>query len=249
MPSPPDSAEILARMRREGRRPCDNTLLGYSPLRMAIGWTLALTVTITLFRLPLERAAPRQGWRLTPQPERIQLQQSPEEIIEKEDVVGGLITKFSSEPEEKEVIEEAPEEEKAGDVPEPAIPEPTSHAADLKRLAQGPILEFADQGPQIVGGLGALYLNIYYPSEAARDNVSGRNVIEFVVEPDGSTSQITVLQSLHPACDSVAVNAIRHAQFVPGRQNGQLVRVKMRLPIRFLLRDPNRPVAADTTKG
>lgn len=248
MPSSSAYAEILARIRRDGRRPCDNTLLGYAPLRIAIGWTIALVVTVTLFRLPWEAAAPVQGWRLSPQQERIQLQQSPEEIIKKQDIEGGLITKFDSDPEEAEAIEDEPQAEEAGDIPEPAMPEPTSHAADLKRLTQGPILEFADQSPQIVGGLGALYLNIYYPAEAARDNVSGRNVIQFVVEPDGATSQIEVLQSLHPACDSVAVNAIRHARFVPGRQNGELVRVKMRLPIRFLLRDPNRPVA-DTTRG
>jgi periplasmic protein TonB len=228
MPSSSTSSEILARIRRDGRRPCDNTLLGYAPLRIAIGSTLALVVVVTLFRIPWEAAAPMQGWRLSPQQERIQLQQSPEEIIEKQDVEGGLITRFDAEPEETEAIEEEPEAEEVGDIPEPAIPEPTSHVADLRRLA--------------------LYLNIYYPAEAARDNVSGRNVIQFVVEPDGSTSQIEVLQALHPACDSVAVNAIRHANFVPGRQNGELVRVKMRLPIRFLLRDPNRP-AADTTRG
>jgi len=248
MPSSTASPEILARIRRDGRRPCDNTLLGYAPLRIAMGCTLALVATVTLFRLPWEAKQRDSSRRLSPQQERIQLQQSPKEIIEKQDIEGGLITKFDSDPEGTEVIEEAPEAEKAGDIPEPAIHETTSRVADLRRLTQGAILEFADQSPQIVGGLGALYLNIYYPAEAARDNVSGRNVIEFVVEPNGTTSQILVLQALHPACDSVAVNAIRHATFVPGRQNGELVRVKMRLPIRFLLRDPKRPVA-DTTRG
>ena len=63
-------------------------------------------------------------------------------------------------------------------------------------------------------------------------------VLAFVVELDGSLSELEVLQSLHPLCDSAAVNALRKTRFIPGRQNGRVVRVRMRLPVRFRLVDP-----------
>ncbi|MEZ4700111.1 MAG: energy transducer TonB [Rhodothermales bacterium] len=244
MPAPTASRQIVSRIRLEGKRPCDATLMGHAPFRMALGWTLALLVTTLVFRIPWAPGEAYQGWRTASYRNDIELQPAPEEIIEKREIEGGLITTFDAEPEDAEETEKK-EEDTKGDEPEAIIPEPVSRAVDLKRMTQRPILEFADQSPQIEGGIGALYLNIHYPAEALKDNAQGRTVIEFVVEEDGTTSHITVLQALHPACDSVAVSAIRGTRFVPGRQNGELVRVKMRLPIRFRLLQQGRP--ADTT--
>ena len=100
-----------------------------------------------------------------------------------------------------------------------------------------PIHEFADEMPQIRGGLNSYYLNIKYPEEAEVLGIEGRLMMRFVVEPDGSTSNIEVLQSLHPLCDSAAVNALRHTAFIPGILNGRAERVRMQLPVKFMLVD------------
>jgi TonB family protein len=240
MSASPSSHDILARSARGGQRPCDRTLLGAPAIRTALGATLALAVVLTAVRLPWSPADRYLGWRLSSFPDRIELQQAPEEPLEKQAPAGGPITTFDVLPDEPV---EAPPAEEEGNVPEAVLVEvePASRKLDLSKLTQRPILEFADQSPQIVGGFGALYLNIHYPEAALRDNAQGRTIIEFVVEEDGTTSQIKVLKSLHPACDSVAVQAIRGTKFVPGRQNGELVRVKMRLPIRFKLTTLGRP--------
>lgn len=105
---------------------------------------------------------------------------------------------------------------------------------DLGRLkARSRVLEFSEEMPQIEGGIGAYYINIRYPKAAIEAGVHGRLILSFVVERDGYPSEIEVLKSLHPLCDSSAVQALRKTRFVPGRQNGQPVRVRMRLPVHF----------------
>lgn len=115
----------------------------------------------------------------------------------------------------------------------------------LEKLA--PILEFAEEAPEIVGGLGDLYLHIRYPQAAIDRGIQGQLVLRFVVEPDGRASEIVVEKSLHPLCDSAAVRALREVAFMPGRQNGEAARVRMRLPVRFRLVDPGGKALPDSS--
>lgn len=229
--------KIVNRILRNGRRPGDNTVLGTEFSRAAISLFLSLGVVVMVFNLPIYNNSERVSWRSSQRSEPIELMPEPEEIMDIEQIDGGLITRFNEEPEEKETPPEAePDEEEGADEPEP-MPRVTR----LEKLEKSPILEFAEEGPAVVGGLGALYLNIDYPKIARDAGIQGLTVLMFVVEEDGSTTDISVLKSLHPACDSAAVAAVRRTLFKPGRQNGEIVRVKMRLPIRFRLIDPNIP--------
>ena len=105
-----------------------------------------------------------------------------------------------------------------------------------------PILEMAEQPPTVRGGIGAYYIHIEYPADAIAGNIEGGLVLEFVVEPHGQATNVTVVKSLYPSCDSSAVQALRKTHFVPGRQNGKEVRVRMSLPVRFVLL-PAEPLA------
>jgi protein TonB len=111
--------------------------------------------------------------------------------------------------------------------------------------ARNAVLEFSEQMPEIEGGVGAYYLNIRYPKAAIEAGVHGRLILSFVVERDGRPSQIEVLQSLHPLCDSSAVRALRQTRFVPGHQNGEPVRVRMRLPVHFKIVTPTADSRAE----
>lgn len=92
-----------------------------------------------------------------------------------------------------------------------------------------------DQQPSIQGGAGALYMRIQYPQAARDQGIQGRVTLNFTVGEDGTTRDIDVIESLHPLCDSSAVRAVRLTRFVPGRQNGEAVPVRMNLPIKFRL--------------
>ena len=133
-------------------------------------------------------------------------------------------------------------------VPDDAVveepPSDHTHAADssvkrleLYKIAHRPVLDFAEDMPEIEGGLAAYYIHIEYPEEAKRRGIQGRLVLGFVVEPDGTTSNVHVMDGLHPLCDSAAVRALRQTVFIPGHHKGQPRRVRMRLPVRFKLID------------
>lgn len=128
---------------------------------------------------------------------------------------------------------EAPLPEEETPLPEPSAPEPP----EVRLQHLGRVLEYSDQMPEIVGGVSAFYIRIAYPQAAIDQNIQGRLLLTFVVEPSGRASEIVVEESLHPLCDSAAVRALRQTRFMPGVQNGEPVRVRLRLPVRFEIRD------------
>jgi protein TonB len=106
--------------------------------------------------------------------------------------------------------------------------------------ARETIFDHVESPPAIRGGLGAYYINIEYPPEAIERQIEGRLVLRFVVGTDGQASDVVVMKSLHPLCDSAAVQALRRTRFVVGRQNGEKVAVRMQLPVRFRLVGPGQ---------
>ena len=109
-------------------------------------------------------------------------------------------------------------------------PEPVTEIVD----------ETVDQMASYPGGIPALmdFLNenIKYPEQAEREGIEGRVVAGFVVERDGSVSNIEILKSVHPLLDAEVVRVLSlMPNWIPGRQNGQPVRVKYSLPITFRL--------------
>ncbi len=102
------------------------------------------------------------------------------------------------------------------------------------------IFDAVEQMPTFPGGEAALYKfigdNLVYPAQAAEEGVSGRVTIRFVVERDGTVSQVTVARGKHPALDKEAKRVVsKLPKFIPGKQNGQTVRVFYTLPINFKL--------------
>lgn len=108
--------------------------------------------------------------------------------------------------------------------------------------------------PRIIGGMQQLYLNVKYPKEAQEQRIQGRVILNFVVHKTGRVSDITVLRSLHPLCDSAVVRAVRKTTFVPAEENGERVAVRMALPVRFQLlglpgpEDVQSPTGKATTR-
>lgn len=100
------------------------------------------------------------------------------------------------------------------------------------------LYEVADEPPSFPGGKNALVSflgkSIHYPSEAQENNIQGRVVVSFVVETDGSISNVAVVKSVDPALDKEAVRVIKHMpKWIPGKDQGEIVRVKYTLPVTF----------------
>lgn len=94
--------------------------------------------------------------------------------------------------------------------------------------------------PEFPGGQAAfskfLSKNLRYPSQAQESNLQGRVTVSFIVETDGSLSDIHVLRGIGAGCDEEAIRVIKKAPaWRAGRQNGRAVRVMYNVPIVFNL--------------
>ena len=100
--------------------------------------------------------------------------------------------------------------------------------------------DVVEQMPEFPGGQEAMmkYLSesVKYPKEASKDGVQGRVVVQFVVEKDGSISEVEVVKKVNEHLDAEAVRVVNAMpKWKPGKQKGENVRVKYTLPISFRL--------------
>lgn len=114
--------------------------------------------------------------------------------------------------------------------PQPVFEEP-------EEMIEDEVFVIVEEMPQIVGGNGRIYELLEYPEIARQAGVEGLVVVQVVIEPDGSPSNPEVARSGGEVLDKAAIDAVMQLRFVPGKQRGKAVRVKMALPIRFKLRD------------
>ena len=97
-----------------------------------------------------------------------------------------------------------------------------------------------DEKPSYPGGDGSMmsYLaeNVKYPLVAAENGVQGRVVVEFIVEKDGSLSDVKVKRGVDPSLDREAVRVVKSMpRWNPGKKDGQPVRVRFSVPVTFRL--------------
>lgn len=115
-----------------------------------------------------------------------------------------------------------------------AQPEPPKHEEENK------VFDVVEQMPSFPGGQGALMQwlssNIKYPVIAAENGVQGRVIVQFVVEKDGSVTDVRVAKSVDPSLDKEAARVVKAMpKWIPGKQNGSAVRVKYTVPVTFKL--------------
>ncbi len=94
----------------------------------------------------------------------------------------------------------------------------------------------AEVMPELIGGLASIQKNIYYTELARRAEIEGKVIIEFVVGKNGDVEEADVLKGIFEDLDTIALNAVKQAKFIPALQRGKPVRVKMWMPIVFKLK-------------
>jgi protein TonB len=104
----------------------------------------------------------------------------------------------------------------------------------------------ADVRPQFPGGdesrLKFLRQNIQYPEEAIRKKIQGVVMTSFIIERDGSVSNIRVISGIGGGCDEEAIRVIRQMpRWEPARRNGKVVRIILKMPILFRIPGTARP--------
>ena len=124
--------------------------------------------------------------------------------------------------------------------PPPPPPAPEAPKEEVKAEVTQKIFDVVEQQPSFPGGQGALLSwlnsNIHYPPVAEENGIQGKVVVSFVVEPDGSISNVAVVRGVDQSLDKEAVRVVKSMpKWNPGKQNGQAVRVKYNLPVTFKL--------------
>ena len=118
---------------------------------------------------------------------------------------------------EEVVFEEAPEEEEAEE-----------------------IFTIVEDQPGFPGGMPAFYQfvskNMKYPNTARRMGIEGKVFVQFVVDKDGTITEVQAIKGIGAGCDEEAVRVLKSSpKWSPGKQRGKSVKVRMILPITFKL--------------
>jgi len=97
-----------------------------------------------------------------------------------------------------------------------------------------------EEMPLFPGGEKAMYAfiakNIEYPEQAKKEGIQGTVFVEFVVEKDGSITDIKTVRGVSDELDQAAIDVIKSfPNFTPGKMRGKNVRVAYRLPIIYKL--------------
>ena len=156
-----------------------------------------------------------------PQPMEVPKQTTQLEIVQDDVEVDDI--EINAEVEQNEVIEEY------------VAPEVVE-----EEVVEQEIFKIVEEMPSFPGGEAKLmeYVakNVKYPQIARETGIQGRVFVNFVVEPDGSVSNVSVLRGIGGGCDEEAMRVVKNMpKWKPGKQRGKPVRVQYMLPVNFKL--------------
>ena len=152
-------------------------------------------------------------------------QKAVEELIEKKEDIGNEDKKGNDEA--APTIEENPSELQVIEEPK-VVEDKTFEMFDIQKP------------PSFPGGekelLKFLQKNIEYPSLAKENNIQGTVPLTFVVNKDGSVSDVQIMRDIGGGCGKEAVRVVKSMpKWVPGEANGHAVKVRFTLPVKFKL--------------
>ena len=98
------------------------------------------------------------------------------------------------------------------------------------------IFEVVEEIPTPVGGLQAIQEKVHYTEIARRVGIEGTVYIQAKIDKNGDVIETIVLKGLGAGLDEEALNAVKLTKFVPGKQRGKPVNVKMTIPVKFVLK-------------
>lgn len=109
-----------------------------------------------------------------------------------------------------------------------------------EEVVEQEIFQIVEEMPAYPGGdqklMEYIAKNIKYPQIARESGIQGRVFVGFVVEPDGSVSNVKLLRGIGGGCDEEAMRVIKSMpKWKPGKQRGKAVRVSYQIPVNFRL--------------
>lgn len=120
------------------------------------------------------------------------------------------------------------------------IEEYVAPVIEEEEVVEQEIFQIVEEMPEYPGGdkklLEYVAKSVKYPQIARESGIQGRVFVNFVIEPDGSVSNVKVLRGIGGGCDEEAMRVIKSMpKWKPGKQRGKAVRVTYTLPVNFKL--------------
>ena len=212
-------------------------------LRFLIGLVVSLLLFIVALEFPFSLNDPLEEFEamdgITVEEELAPLMRQENEISlapKAEPEPSQKLTVVDEEESKEEMIERQPEQTIEGDLAD-ELPEPEENDKKGDEVLSFRVVEDLPQPP---GGylefMKWLTRNLRYPVAAEERKLQGKVVAEFIVNKDGSVTDINIIQSLNSFCDREALRVLRMMpRWTPGIQNDQPCRTKVCIPIVFKL--------------
>lgn len=224
-------------------------LTRYSKLFLNIGFVVSLTLCLIAFEWktyeelsfvdkPISNVLPDEPLDIefvdVPPPPPVVPQ--PKELEVSKDITADLskinitsLTEYKLPPASEDMPVTIPAPEPSGPathmVPEEVLVEPALNTWELEKQPEGQEAFYK-----------YISKSLKYPNAAKRENVEGRVYVQFIVNTDGSLTDVQVTKGIGFGCDEEAIRVIENApKWTPGKQRGKPVRVRMSLPIIFKL--------------
>jgi protein TonB len=114
--------------------------------------------------------------------------------------------------------------------PPPPLPDPPT-------IREEPIIFVAvEEMPYPIGGLQSIQEKVHYTEIGRRVGIKGTVYIEAIIDEEGNVINAIVKKGIGGGLDEEALNAVLNTKFVPGKQRAKPVKVKLVIPIKFVLR-------------
>ncbi|MGB3469103.1 MAG: M56 family metallopeptidase [Cyclobacteriaceae bacterium] len=128
--------------------------------------------------------------------------------------------------------------------------EPVTNEVEVKEE----VFQLVDEAPRYTGGDNEMYKylgkSINYPTEARQKGVEGRVFVQFIINRDGSVSDVQTLKGIGAGCDEEAVRVVESMPaWIPGVKDGADVNVRMVLPIFFKIKGSNAQSNSSSVKS
>ena len=122
------------------------------------------------------------------------------------------------------------------DLDDAPLPLPPPPSEPVEEEDEPDIFFIVEQQPEPIGGVAAIKNRAKYPDLCNKAGIEGRVSVQFVVNEQGDVEDANVIRGIFPACDEEALRVVREAKFIPGKQRGKAVKVRMTIPIDFTLK-------------
>lgn len=115
---------------------------------------------------------------------------------------------------------------------------PVKTRPDLHEVddSEEPFVPFPEQFPEPIGGIKSIWEKVHYTEIAKRVGITGSVVIEAAIDKEGNVIEVKLLKKLGYGLDEISLDAVKQTKFKPGLQGGKPVKVKMTIPIKFVLK-------------